>query len=332
MFTLNRNGLVHSNKMAHISAAINYRRPHVFILSESKTNTKTAKSLPNNEYTILEEEGVPMTNHHLYKWGVVMGIRKDIQNVQRLTNVDAALKGQVIAVDLALQTTNGMAYTHRVFGVYAPWDPGTDDTKEFWPALMKLVQNMPTSWSLGGDLNATTTAAERASGGSDARDKFNAFLDAVDGHDLWSGRPDRSRYYDWTSSGQDVDKNGGSIIDRFVTSRETLLDSEIYATCGGKDFVPHTNHRVVVASVIHCPPNGGRTLFVEKPVMFSKMRLKYPAKLESHRHESFCKLVDAHVNSEGLHDICVNDDETFIKLYTEFGKAMISAAEEATGG
>ncbi|KAJ7491046.1 hypothetical protein FB451DRAFT_630119 [Mycena latifolia] len=264
MFSLNANGLVHPNKMMHINNAINGRRPHAFILNESKTNTKTAKNLPNNDYEILEE-GVKTTNHHLYKWGVVLGIRKDIQLVQRLINLDPALKGRVIAADVALRSTNGNAYIHRIFAVYAPWDPGTNDTNNFWPALTALVKSTTTSWSLGGDTNATVTAAERASGGSDARDKFNAFLDAVDGHDLWSARPDRNRYYDWTSSGQDADKNGGSIIDRFVTSKATLVDSEIYVTNGGSDFVPNTNHRAVIASVIHTPPGGGSIVSVENP-------------------------------------------------------------------
>ncbi|KAJ6600481.1 hypothetical protein DFH09DRAFT_1302951 [Mycena vulgaris] len=331
MFTLNANGLVHSNKMAHISAAINHRRPHAFILNESKTNTKTAKNLPNNDYTILEEEGVLTTNHHLYKWGVVVGIRKDIQRVQRLTNLDAALKGRVIAVDLAIQTTNGDAYIHRIFGVYTPWDPGTNETKEFWPALTRLVQSTTTSWSLGGDLNATVAAAEQATGGSDARDKFNAFLAAVNGHDLWSARPDRNRYYDWTFSGQDVHKNGGSIIDCFVTSKATLLDSEIYATNDGTDFVPNTNHRIVVASIIHHPPLGGRSLFVDRPVMFSKMRIKYPSKAEAHRHESFRTLIDERVKTACLHEICVNDEQSFMALRVELGKAIISAAEDTYG-
>ncbi|KAJ7895330.1 hypothetical protein B0H13DRAFT_1624443, partial [Mycena leptocephala] len=297
MFSLNANGLVHTNKMAHISSAINHRRPHAFILNESKTNSKTAKNLPNNDYEIHEESGVKTTNHHLYKWGVVLGIRKDIQVVQRLTNLDAALKGRVIAVDIALQTTNGKAYHHRVFAVYAPWDPGTTDTRNFWPALTDLVRSTTTPWYLGGDLNATVSAAERATGGADARDKYLAFLAAVDGHDLWTDYPERSRFYDWTSSGQDVDKNGGSIIDRFVTSKHTLLDAEIFATNGGKDFP----------------------------------RIRYPAKLEAHKHEAFRVLFDERATAENLHTILVNDDASFLRLYSGISNILIATAEEAYG-
>ncbi|KAJ7146760.1 hypothetical protein C8R44DRAFT_973402 [Mycena epipterygia] len=331
IFSLNANGLVHSNKMAHISAAINARRPHAFIFNESKTSTRTAKNLPNQDYEIFEEEGVKTTNHHLKKWGVVLGIRKDVTVIQRLMNIDSALRGRVIAADIALQTTNRKAYQHRVFAVYTPWDPGTNDTHNFWPTLTDLVQSTTTSWSLAGDLNATVASAERASGGSDAREKFSAFLDAVDGYNLWTGRPDRNRFYDWTSSGQDADKNGGSIIDRVVTSKATLLDSDIYATNGGKDYVPNTNHRAIIANVIHRPPEGGNTIFVDNPVTFTKLRIKYPSKLESHRHESFRQLFDERATAESLYDICVNSDESFLELYRAIGRILIPTAEEAYG-
>ncbi|KAJ6628063.1 hypothetical protein B0H10DRAFT_2209740 [Mycena sp. CBHHK59/15] len=286
------------------------------------TNSKTAKNLPNSDYEILEEEGVKTTNQHLYKWGVVLGIRKDVQIVQRLMNLDVTLKGCVIAADVALQTTNGKAYHHRIFAVYAPWDPGTNKTRDFWPALTKLMQNTRTSWSLGGDLNTTVTAAERASGGADARDKYLAFLDAVNGHNLWTACPERNCYYDWMSSGQDAEKNGGSIIDHFVTSKATLIDSHIYVTNGGKDFVPNTNHRAVIASVIHRPPEGGNTTFSNNPVTLSKPRIKYPSKLESHRHKTFRNLFDESARAEGLYDICVNDEESFDKLYKGIGRVI----------
>ncbi|KAJ6626752.1 hypothetical protein B0H10DRAFT_1941748 [Mycena sp. CBHHK59/15] len=163
------------------------------------------------------------------------------------------------AIDVALQATSGKAYNHQIFTIYALWDPGMDNTRAFWPALMELLCNTTTSWSLGGDLNATVMATERASGGSDMRDKFKVFLDAVDGHDLWTGGPDQNRYYNWISSSQDTEKNGGSIINHFITSKATLLDVEIYVTNSRKDFIPNTNHRAVIASIIHRPPEGGNT-------------------------------------------------------------------------
>ncbi|KAK7015767.1 hypothetical protein R3P38DRAFT_2397063, partial [Favolaschia claudopus] len=122
IYSFNANGLVHSVKMHHISSAISHRKPHVFVLNESKTNSQTAKNLPNGDYQIHEEPGVKTTNHHLYKWGVVLGVRKDIQVVQRLTNLHAALRGRIVVVDVALPQSGNTAHIHRVFGVYAPWD------------------------------------------------------------------------------------------------------------------------------------------------------------------------------------------------------------------
>jgi hypothetical protein len=46
-----------SVKLHHINIAINARNPHAFVLSESKTNSKTGPNLPNGDYNIFEEPG-----------------------------------------------------------------------------------------------------------------------------------------------------------------------------------------------------------------------------------------------------------------------------------
>ncbi|KAJ7015870.1 hypothetical protein C8F04DRAFT_914980, partial [Mycena alexandri] len=71
------------------------------------------------------------------------------------------LQRRVIAVDIILQANDGSSFPHRVIGAYAPWDPGTPATRDFWPELTNLVQSTTTSWTLGGDLNATVSASER---------------------------------------------------------------------------------------------------------------------------------------------------------------------------
>jgi hypothetical protein len=75
IYALNSNGLVHSAKLSYINTAIKFRSPQAFVLNETKTNTKTGPNLPNDEYAIFEEPGVQATGHHIYKWGVVLGIR-----------------------------------------------------------------------------------------------------------------------------------------------------------------------------------------------------------------------------------------------------------------
>ncbi|KAJ7176388.1 hypothetical protein C8R43DRAFT_1057609 [Mycena crocata] len=282
MYALNGNGLVNSAKLHHINTAINARGPHSFVLTESKTDSKIGPNLPNNDYTIFEEPGVQADNHHLYKWGVVVGIRKGIQVAQRVKVSSAALKGRVVAIDVVLQTNNGEDFLHRIFGVYAPWDPGVQNTANFWPELGNLVLATKTSWTLGGDLNATVWAAERASGGVEARAQYLAFLARVDGHDIWSNHPERNRNYDWTSRANQ-DSNSGNIIDRIVASRRC------YA------------------------------------------RIKYPTRMEKHRHDNFRAEMDTQIDATGICDMQVNDDESFLKVYDTFTSILIPTAEKAYG-
>ncbi|KAF9062944.1 hypothetical protein BDP27DRAFT_1368399 [Rhodocollybia butyracea] len=143
IYSLNANGLGHAVKLQHINTAIRSAKPHLFILNESKTKASIIKDLPHNDYEILEERTVKCQ--------------------------DPALLGRVLAADIAIQTSNGQAFNHRIIGVYAPWDPGSPDSLNFWPALTNFIQTSNVdSWSLAGDLNATINSNERASGGADA--------------------------------------------------------------------------------------------------------------------------------------------------------------------
>ncbi|KAJ6629081.1 hypothetical protein B0H10DRAFT_1939978 [Mycena sp. CBHHK59/15] len=175
MYALNGNGLVNSTKLVHINKAINVRKPHSFVLTESKTNSKVGPELPADNYTIFEEPGVQAENHHLLKWGTVLGIKKGIQ--------------------VAQQTNNNQDFIHRIIGAYAPWDPGTAATCDFWPELTKLCQSTSTSWTLSGDLNGGTLTADHPTG-TTARAQSINFLAHAAGHDIWSNYPERNRNYD----------------------------------------------------------------------------------------------------------------------------------------
>ena len=63
--------------------------------------------LPIRDYNIFEETGVKTDNHHLYKWGVIVGVRKDLQIVQQISLSHPALRGRTIAIDLVLSTSQG---------------------------------------------------------------------------------------------------------------------------------------------------------------------------------------------------------------------------------
>jgi len=84
VYALNANGLVQPIKLNHINNVINARRPQAFVIGKTKTKAKLSKFLPFSEYVIYEEAGECAENHHIFKWGIVISIRKDIQVVQRV--------------------------------------------------------------------------------------------------------------------------------------------------------------------------------------------------------------------------------------------------------
>ena len=84
IYALNTNGLIQPVKLNHINKVIKASRPHVFVIRETKTRSKLSKSLPFSNYDIYEEPGECAENHHIFKWGIVVGIQKDLQVVQRL--------------------------------------------------------------------------------------------------------------------------------------------------------------------------------------------------------------------------------------------------------
>lgn len=213
---LNANGLVKPVKLHHINSVIKARNPQAFIIGKTKSRSKLSKPLPFSEYEIYEEEGIPAENHHIFKWGIVVGIRKDtIQIIQHVEIKQQSLKGRIIAIDVILPTPNGGCIPHRIIGCYAPWNPGeTDENRHFWNDLTNLCRSTTTSWTLAGDLNATVSPFERHSGGVEARRQFLQFLRLSNGRDLWMDNPDHTRLTDWTCrSKHEGHPAEGNIID-----------------------------------------------------------------------------------------------------------------------
>ncbi|KAJ7138985.1 hypothetical protein C8R44DRAFT_867157 [Mycena epipterygia] len=329
MYALNTNGLVGTVKLHHINNAINGRSPHAFVLTESKTNTRTGPNLLNGDYTIFKEPGLQADQHHLFKWGLAVGVRKNIQVAQRIQVTSAALRGHVIAINVVLQTNNGEDFYHRIIGAYAPWDPGLATTSDFWPELTKLCLATPSSWTLGGNLNATVSAHERASGGAEARAQFLAFLANARRHDLWSNNPNRNCDYDWTSRAS-IELTSGNIIDHIVTSNCSYIDGEISAADRSQDFVPGTNHRVVVAQIVYTPPSGsGSTIFPAFNAELNKARIKYPTRMEKHRHEDFRNEIERKLNESDIKQVQVSNDESFLAVYDSFTGILLPAVDKS---
>jgi hypothetical protein len=140
VYALNANGFVSLAKIHHMNNVIRSRRPHVFVISETKTSAKMGSKLSSLGYNVYEETGVCCTNHHISKWGIILGVRSDIQVSQPVKISSASLTGRVVAVDIILGTTAGKGFIHRIIGAYAPWNPGVDDG-DFWMQTAKVCQS-----------------------------------------------------------------------------------------------------------------------------------------------------------------------------------------------
>lgn len=112
MYVFNGGRITEMVKLSQFSQAVQTQQPHSFVISETKTQAKLSNSLPFHEYEIFEKAAQPSTNFHTFKWGVILGIQKDIQIVQHITAKQQSLKGRMAAVDVVLQTLNGRAFTH----------------------------------------------------------------------------------------------------------------------------------------------------------------------------------------------------------------------------
>ena len=146
---LNANGLMSPVKLAIISPLLMKLAPLFFALSETKTRTNAASNLQVSNYEVFEEKAVPCASPStLAKWGIILGVRKDVQIVARVPLNLEPLKGRVVCVDVVVSSlsSSSTSFIHRVFAVYAPCDPGADNLSlNFWPCLTDMVQDTKTS-------------------------------------------------------------------------------------------------------------------------------------------------------------------------------------------
>ena len=326
IYALNTNSLVQPIKLNHINSVINARKPQAFVIGETKTKAKLSKILPFSEYNIYEEAGECAENHHIFKWGIVIGIRKDIQVAQRIEIKQKSLKGRVIVLDLILATADGRCLPHHIFGAYTPWNPGDEgDSKFFWKDMTHLCRSTTTPWSIAGDLNATVASFERHSGGTEACRQYLEFLQATEGHDLWTNNLNRTQLNDWTCRSTRGHSGEGNIIDRVASSSSTLADSEIYVTDQHDDWILYTDHQGIFARITHTAvgmlahpgpltPNT-QANFMRQPS--GPLRIKVPLKTEKHKYQIFQETVDTLIEAESLHERQIVDGDLFMKQYND---------------
>jgi len=247
-----------------------------------------------------------------------------------------SLKGRVIAVDVILPMLDGGCAGHRIIGAYAPWNPGSaGDVRHFWNDIAQLCLSSSTSWMMAGDFNATVSSCERVSGGADAREQYRWFLQVVNGHDLWSDIDDRSQARDWMCRGHGSHMEG-NIIDWIVTSTLTLVDAGIFVADRHNDFVPFTDHRVIIGQLSHKSPvsiwKSDSSLFNPPSRQSTAVsRVKVPLKSEKDKYQTFQDLVDARIKAECISERFVMDDNSFIRHYKELGSVFKQVSEAVFG-
>jgi hypothetical protein len=119
VYALNANGFVSPTKIHHVNNMIRSRRPHILVISETKTSAKMSSKLSSLGYSLYEETGVQCTNHHISKWGIIVDVRSDIQISQPIHISHPSLRGHIVAVDVVFGTDIGNGFMHRIVGAYA---------------------------------------------------------------------------------------------------------------------------------------------------------------------------------------------------------------------
>ena len=188
---INANGLSDPMKIAALSSMTRSAKPHILIIGETKSVHHVSSRLTIPDYDFHENPGQPAVGtRNCGKWGIIVGVRRGLFNVQPL-QLHPSLDGHVLALDLIIPTTEGGGFTHRLIGIYAPWDPGNQDSN-FWHSLSTLCSSSPFSWSVHGDFNATLSFAESSSTApqiDNSRQAYSAFLQETNGLDLWRSQP-----------------------------------------------------------------------------------------------------------------------------------------------
>ncbi len=118
LLSTNMNGLGNAFKLHLIASLISSCLPLAFILCETKSLAPTSTLLNLHNYALYENPALPVV-HSSGKWGVVLGVKKNVQVLHHL-QVPPMLNGRVVAVDLILSTAGASPQVLQLIGIYAP--------------------------------------------------------------------------------------------------------------------------------------------------------------------------------------------------------------------
>jgi hypothetical protein len=334
--SLNANGLADPMKLTAIRTMIHTTGPHAFVIGETKSSEPVSSRLELHDYDLHENPGRPLGTRGKGKWGVILGIRRGMFNIQPVP-LPHQLRGRVVALDLTIPTDLKRGFRHRLVGIYAPWNPGgtAEDENVFWPEVAHLCNSSSFSWSIHGDFNATLLATESTSAALDispSRLAYSHFLASSDGIDLWQTQPDNdvtSQYTYCTRRTSATLDHTYSIIDRSAVSRAGILAGSISVLA---HFVPSTDHRPIISHVTLLSPAsvpGHPDIPQEVPPSAYSPRFRHPFRSETFRFTLFSSKVDdllsAHPSS--ANPTPISSDNEFQLQYDNFTQVLLTAAK-----
>ena len=332
---LNGNGLADPMKIIAIRSMVRTNSPHAFGIGETKNSGPVSSQLDLNEYDLHESPGRALNSRGSGKWGVIVGIRCGLFNVQ-LVAISDRLRGRAVVLDLTIPTSENLGFHHRLIGVYAPWNPGgsLEDENLFWPEVTEICSQAKFSWPLHGDLKATLLASESSSVSLDVptpRLAYTHFLNFICGVDLWQTQPscDVACYYthsSWRTSTASTPTF--SIIDRSAVSRVGILAGSISVL---PDFIPCTDHRPIdsrLALLSTSSVRGHPNIPTEVPPSVYSPRFCFPFQSEKHCLALFSSKVDDLLSGhpEDLSETPLSSDDDFQSCYESFSQILLTAA------
>ena len=334
---INANGLSDPMKIAALSSMTRSAKPHILIIGETKSMHHVSSRLTIPDYDFHENPGQPaLGTRNCGKWGIIVGVRRGLFNVQPL-QLHPSLDGHVLALDLIIPTTEGGGFTHRLIGIYAPWDPGNQDSS-FWHSLSTLCSSSPFSWSVHGDFNATLSFAESSSTApqiDNSRQAYSAFLQETNGLDLWRSQPDYSLQNSFTYQarqcrpGQQTPLLIQSTIDRVATSQHGILSVHIHVLT---NFIPCTDHRPILSSIILSAPatlHGQPSIPHPIPASVYTPHFLFPHRREKERLLKFSDIIHCEIQKDPTLLTEITDDESFQTVYHHLTQILLSAASQS---
>jgi hypothetical protein len=325
IYSLNMAGSANAMKIHTIRNAITITRPHIYVLSETQSSTRVMHQFDTNSYEHVESTGVQKSGNKGWKWGVLMGIRRQGIQVRQVIPT-AHLQGRAVAADIVIPGSDGRGINLRVIGLYAPYDPG--EARHFWDAITLLCTDAPDAWVITGDLNLTMSSSERSSQDppTPLAGFYRSLLEQSAGIDLWCNQDEREVNESWTCRARNG--NGArSIIDRTAVSRRGIVEATIRILDKGSDFIPCTDHRPIWTRLVPCRTDGTKIAQSTAPLCPPPPRYRYPNKLQRERFTRFRDACDKRISESKISPVV--DVESFLRRYDLMTEIMLSSAKES---